>query len=584
MTFKQQDWAHHGSPERLVVAPALASPVSPEVLQAMVWPRPPPDAFVVSPRPLTPVLTPGFPSPVILPVPHAMSPRLNMAAQIASGVSDMYLNDLSGIPIPSWRDPAVIRNHQQNEHMAVREQLPRQQDDIRVDSEVQARIRLEQKNAILMARLESAEARAADAAIENQRLVQEGEWILQKAYEEAEMRVREVQELAHLEMSRQLQARVEPRALRTMPLGSETGYYPLPEATTKTRKEDPPDEVSAPEVQIAGGQQELDRRVQIRKKGMDWEPQGDSPGTKGNLADVGVQAAMMASASTQTPVTEPIARDIRTGMFELNSPHEYTPQGNSVEFRKVLAENSGQSLAVPRAEGEGDRTARHREKEPARAYIGLQVTNHLPHAITGVDDLMDEHLVRQGEPGYANPTVHVGDLILQVDGKPSTHVTVQEMHHMLRGQINTPVEVTLARAHHPSEKYTIRVMRHRFHQVDSFDENSGRQSPYMQPGESEGFWWNREGPIKEIAGPTHWVGEARAGGTHALTDRAPLAGSAKDLYHHYGQHRHQRHPEGLVEVDEDGQASVSILVYFCICWYRCEPCRIYSKPARLWKV
>jgi hypothetical protein len=226
----------------------------------------------------------------------------------------------------------------------------------------------------------------------------------------------------------------------------------------------------------------------------------------------------------------------------------------------------------------------HSEKEPERAYIGLQITDRLPHAITGVDDLMDEHLVRQGEPDYANPTVHVGDLVLQVDGKPSTHVTVEEMHEMLRGQINTPVEVTLARAHHPSEKYTIRVMRHRFHQVDSFDENSGRQSPYMQPGESEGFWWNREGPIKEIAGPTHWVGEARAGGTHALTDRAPLAGSAKDLYHHYGQHRHQRHPEGLVEVDEDGQASVSILVYFCICWYRCEPCRIYSKPARLWKV
>ena len=134
-----------------------------------------------------------------------------------------------------------------------------------------------------------------------------------------------------------------------------------------------------------------------------------------------------------------------------------------------------------------------KEPEPEKAYLGLQVTDRLPHAITAVDDVVDENFVRQGDPGYANPTIHVGDLILQVDGRSCTHVTVDDMHEMLRGSMNTPVDVTLARSHDHSQTYTVRVMRHRYHSVDALEEgpvgNSGRQSPYNgsigHPGDAD---------------------------------------------------------------------------------------------------
>ena len=51
-----------------------------------------------------------------------------------------------------------------------------------------------------------------------------------------------------------------------------------------------------------------------------------------------------------------------------------------------------------------------------------------PHAVVAIDGLVDNRFVKQGDPGYSNPIVHVGDRILAVDGRPAEHVSVQELH------------------------------------------------------------------------------------------------------------------------------------------------------------
>ena len=48
--------------------------------------------------------------------------------------------------------------------------------------------------------------------------------------------------------------------------------------------------------------------------------------------------------------------------------------------------------------------------------------------MVAIDDLVDNRFVKQGDPGYSNPIVHVGDRILAVDGSPAEHVSVQELH------------------------------------------------------------------------------------------------------------------------------------------------------------
>jgi hypothetical protein len=66
--------------------------------------------------------------------------------------------------------------------------------------------------------------------------------------------------------------------------------------------------------------------------------------------------------------------------------------------------------------------------DPYACFLGLEVTKQPPHAVVAIDDLVDLHLVSQGEPGYSNPVVGVGDRILAVGGRPAEHVPVQELH------------------------------------------------------------------------------------------------------------------------------------------------------------
>ena len=65
---------------------------------------------------------------------------------------------------------------------------------------------------------------------------------------------------------------------------------------------------------------------------------------------------------------------------------------------------------------------------PNACFAGLEVTEQPQHAVVAIDDLVDNRFVKQGDPGYSNPIVHVGDRILAVDGRPAEHVSVQELH------------------------------------------------------------------------------------------------------------------------------------------------------------
>ena len=91
-------------------------------------------------------------------------------------------------------------------------------------------------------------------------------------------------------------------------------------------------------------------------------------------------------------------------------------------------------------------------------YVGLRVSQTRPHSIVQVrchacvlslqeahvtvkicaqvDDLVDANMVRQGEPGYSNPSAAPGDLILKIDGQDAQTASLPELHDMLRGKMS----------------------------------------------------------------------------------------------------------------------------------------------------
>lgn len=83
-----------------------------------------------------------------------------------------------------------------------------------------------------------------------------------------------------------------------------------------------------------------------------------------------------------------------------------------------------------------------------------------------VDDLADKNSIVQGQTGYNNEEVHVGDLVLEIDGRDVTRLSIADLHDLLRGEIYTLVEITLKRRQSASV-YTVEVLRHRFHEFDS---------------------------------------------------------------------------------------------------------------------
>ena len=102
------------------------------------------------------------------------------------------------------------------------------------------------------------------------------------------------------------------------------------------------------------------------------------------------------------------------------------------------------------------------------AFIGLQVTETLPHRVVAVEDLVDVNGVRQGAPDYSNPVIRKHDRILEVDGFSVESVSVEELRAMLAGELNTAVNITLAReevqgGHPVTVLCSVKVLRHQAH-------------------------------------------------------------------------------------------------------------------------
>jgi hypothetical protein len=99
-------------------------------------------------------------------------------------------------------------------------------------------------------------------------------------------------------------------------------------------------------------------------------------------------------------------------------------------------------------------------------YCGLEVSDHAPYRVLAIDDLTDPYFVVQGMPGYSNPTVVPGDCMVSIAGKSVEHISLQELHGMLRGHLHSTVDIVLARHDNPSDLYRITVLRHRYHEFD----------------------------------------------------------------------------------------------------------------------
>ena len=92
--------------------------------------------------------------------------------------------------------------------------------------------------------------------------------------------------------------------------------------------------------------------------------------------------------------------------------------------------------------------------------VGLVVESKPPHNIVSVDNVVDEHYLRQGSPGYSNVEVTPGDRLVAVDGKDCASAGGGNVNNLLRGAANTLVELTLSRKN-SNAMYTVRAMRQR---------------------------------------------------------------------------------------------------------------------------
>jgi hypothetical protein len=93
--------------------------------------------------------------------------------------------------------------------------------------------------------------------------------------------------------------------------------------------------------------------------------------------------------------------------------------------------------------------------------IGLKISDHPPYSVVSAEDLVDVNHVRQGAPGYTNPEVRPSDRILRIDDVSAASVPVETLKRMLGGELNSPVCITLARAHGQGKHFSVTVLRHR---------------------------------------------------------------------------------------------------------------------------
>jgi hypothetical protein len=156
--------------------------------------------------------------------------------------------------------------------------------------------------------------------------------------------------------------------------------------------------------------------------------------------------------------------------------HEFESHPNQMRSIPAMASDSRRNLEGLTSVGAQDGSKKIASQERA-GFLGLKLSPDHPHAVLEVDDLVDVNSVRQGQPGYMNEGVGVGDVLLKIDDRDVSNLSFEDLHSLLRGEIHTVVQITLRRRQ-TGAVYTVRVLRHRFHEFESHP-NQMRSIPAM---------------------------------------------------------------------------------------------------------
>ena len=89
--------------------------------------------------------------------------------------------------------------------------------------------------------------------------------------------------------------------------------------------------------------------------------------------------------------------------------------------------------------------------------LGIKLKRGLPHTVESIGVVLDLKCVAQGQPGYGNPHVNPGDLVLKMDGVGVTALSSDEIHKLLGGEVRSVVRLMMQR-HDTGETYTIQVV------------------------------------------------------------------------------------------------------------------------------
>jgi C-terminal processing protease CtpA/Prc len=100
------------------------------------------------------------------------------------------------------------------------------------------------------------------------------------------------------------------------------------------------------------------------------------------------------------------------------------------------------------------------------AFVGLEITTERPYKVLSVDDLLDEALIGQGQPGYSNPDVYPGDVLVQVDRRSVEDVGLGQVLKALQGPLGTVAVLTFLRPTSDAQ-LVVRALRHKQHPAGS---------------------------------------------------------------------------------------------------------------------
>eukprot|EP00293_Proteomonas_sulcata_P005804 CAMPEP_0184322838 /NCGR_PEP_ID=MMETSP1049-20130417/126880_1 /TAXON_ID=77928 /ORGANISM="Proteomonas sulcata, Strain CCMP704" /LENGTH=318 /DNA_ID=CAMNT_0026644111 /DNA_START=256 /DNA_END=1212 /DNA_ORIENTATION=+ len=99
-----------------------------------------------------------------------------------------------------------------------------------------------------------------------------------------------------------------------------------------------------------------------------------------------------------------------------------------------------------------------RRFQAAASKVGISITNEPPHTVLSITELMDQLGKLQGDPGYGNPIMKVGDVLRYINGQCVDDLPIGGVKDALFGPPNSTVLLKLQRP--TGSLYEVRAMRH----------------------------------------------------------------------------------------------------------------------------